>query len=77
MRKHRCVLVSCKAVCREAFAEESRTANICTDEQKLHKRHDQVGEVATLTEALQVQLLDHVDVAGIGRRISTLPGEIS
>jgi hypothetical protein len=31
-----------------------------------------VGEVATLTEALQVQLLDHVDVAGIDRRISTL-----
>jgi hypothetical protein len=41
------------------------------------RRHDQVGEVATLTEALQVQLLDHVDVAGIGRRISTLPGEVS
>jgi len=40
-------------------------------------RHDQVGEVATLAEALQVQLLDHVDVAGIGRRISILPGEVS
>ena len=40
-------------------------------------RHNQVGEVATLTEALQVHLLDYVDVAGIDRRISALPGEVS
>jgi hypothetical protein len=40
-------------------------------------RHNQVGEVATLTEALQVRLLDCVDAAGIDRRINVLPGEVS
>jgi len=47
-------IVSCKVVCREACTEESRTTKICTEEHELHKRHNQVGEIAMLIEALQV-----------------------
>ena len=45
-------------------------------EQKLHKRQDQAGELAHLSEALQVREPESVDAAGIDRRISALPGEV-
>jgi len=34
--QHRCALASCKVVRSDPRSEESRTAKICTDEQKLH-----------------------------------------
>ena len=37
-------LASCKVVYREVYTEGSRTAKVCTDEQKVHKRHNNEDE---------------------------------
>ena len=44
-------LVSCKGVSGDRRSEGSRTTRVCTDEQKLHMRHDSVGKQAHLCEA--------------------------
>ena len=70
------MLVSCKVVYREVCTKGSRTTNVGTDEQKLHKRLIRAGKVAHDTNAYNQQLL-RVDVTVIDRKIMLLPGEIS
>ncbi len=44
-------LVSCKGVSGDRKSEGSKTTRVCTDEQELHKRHDNVGKQPHLCKA--------------------------
>ncbi len=70
-------LASRKGDSSDAVSEVSGTAKLCTDEQKLHKRHIAVDECAhqhkVRTELQQL----YVDAAAIQRRLFILPGEVS
>ena len=50
-------LASRKLVCREVWSEVSETAKVCTDEQKLYKRHGIVVKVAQLTKGYNPTIL--------------------
>ena len=63
-------------VSREAYTEVSETANVCTDEQKLDKRHCRADKIAHHIEVLSVQKLCNVDSAGVNRRVFVLPREV-
>ena len=51
------LLVSCKVVNREVYIEGSRTTNVGTDKQELHKRLIRTGKVAHDTNAYNQQFL--------------------
>lgn len=69
-------LVSRKVVYRKVSTKVSETANVCTDEQKLDKRHQGEDEIAQHIKVRSLQ--DHLDVdsAGVNRRVFVLPREI-
>ena len=63
-------------VCREVCTEGSETTKVCTDEQKLHKRH-LIGDKRPQQRKVQrIQNLLDVDAAGIDGREKRLPGEV-
>lgn len=70
------LLASYKLVYREVCSEGSRTAKVCTDEQKLHKRHLVGDERPQQRKVRRIQNLLDVDAAGIGGRKKRLPGEV-
>ena len=58
-------LVSRKVVYREVCTEVSETASVCTDEQKLNRRHRWTDKVAQHTKVQSVQKFNDVDSAGV------------
>lgn len=58
-------LVSRKVVYREVCTEVSETTSVCTDEQKLNRRHRWTDKVAQHTKVQSVQKFNDVDSAGV------------
>ena len=61
----------------EVCTEVSETTKVCTEVYELDKRHKCVDEQAHHCEVQRIQKRNYVDPAGIGRKLFTLPGEIS
>ena len=62
----------------EVCTEVSGTAEVCTDEQKLDKRHTVMDKVAQFTKVQRLPKLQYVDSAGVNLKgICLAEGELS
>lgn len=69
-------LVSRKGDNSNVISEVSETTKVCTDEQKLYKRHSIVDKIAHHIKVRRVPKRYYVDAAVINQRLFILPGEI-